>query len=334
MLAKTTHWLFATNTLLCFLLMSLCGCSTTRISPENVMEVISRVTKTDCQSQLKELVELGPRFSGDADQTETTLSYLENRLKTMGYTTYRESAGQWLGVDQYNLMAEIRGSVSPEIVIELGAHYDTVKNCVGADDNGTGVVGVLEAARVLKNAVPAKTVRFCFFAAEEIGLIGSRAHVDRITENKQSSVEGLINLEMIGYSTHQPNSQNAPIRIPILVSLPREGNFILVAGNFSSGDLGNRFESNIRRFVPNLEFYSANRIAGLFRDAARSDHSNYWDADIKSIMLTDTANLRNPNYHQPTDTYDTINFDFMSKVIQATVATMLEWGEFNLEHTP
>jgi hypothetical protein len=139
-------------------------------------------------------------------------------------------------------------------------------------------------------------------------------------------VDGLLNLEMIGFFSEEPDSQDAPIRIPIIASLPTTADFILVAGNFDSGGLGNIYERCIDRYVPELKYYSANRIAGFFADAARSDHSSYWDADLRGIMISDTSEFRNHHYHRPSDTIETINFEFHSRVTQAAAATMVEWA--------
>jgi hypothetical protein len=111
-----------------------------------------------------------------------------------------------------------------------------------------------------------------------------------------------------------------------LFSPPTTGNFIAVVGNFRSGGLGNRFERAAKDYVPALPYFSANRVGGLFRDALRSDHKPYWDEGYRAIMLTDTANFRNPHYHRASDTPDTLNFTFLRRVTQAVAATLLSWS--------
>ncbi len=288
--------------------------------------LIATITPISCEAELSELQAQGGRSAGDEVQTEATLRYLEDRMAALGYETYREDAGMYGAVAQANLIAEIRGETEPEVVCEIGAHYDTVVWSPGADDNGSGVTGVLQVASALRGHRPERTIRFCFFAAEEVGLRGSSAHVARILEREEERVDGLLDLEMIGFYSEEPDSQGAPIRIPLIASLPYTGDFILVAGNFSSGDLGNIYEGCIDRYVPGLKYYSANRIAGFFGDAARSDHSPYWEADLRGIMITDTAEFRNQNYHEATDTIETVNFVFLSRVAQAAAATMVEWA--------
>ena len=314
------------STWLLLIIVSLVGCAVPFSTREAIPPIISGITPESCQQQLSSLVALGPRWAGDATETGRAVEYLEKRLMQLGYQVQREPVGSWLDVEQVNLIVEIEGQVDAATIVEVGAHYDTVRDCPGADDNGSGVAGLLEIARVLVNHRPERTVRLCFFAAEEVGLLGSQAHVDRILADPSTRVDGLLDLEMIGFHSDEPDSQDAPIRIPLLVSLPYQGDFILVAGNFRSGGLGNIFEGCIDRYVPGLKYFSANRIAGYFGDAARSDHYPYWEAGLRGIMLTDTANFRNPHYHRRTDTVDTIDFNFMCGVTRATAAAVIEWG--------
>jgi len=310
-----------------FPLLLLASCSS--VPPETraaIPGLVGPITPESCRTELEALVALGPRYAGDAGATERTLRHLEARLASFGYRTRREPAGSFGGFTQFNLLAELPGEREPGVVCELGAHYDTVPDSPGADDNGSGVVGVLESARVLAHHRPERTLRFCFFAGEERGLFGSRAHVRRRHERPDERIDGLLDLEMIGFATHEPRSQRAPVRIPFLAWMPYTGNFILVAGNFRSGGLGNVFERCIRRYVPDLRYYSANRIAGLFGDGDRSDHSSYWEANLRGIMITDTANFRNPHYHAGSDTPETLDYGFLSAVARASAATMVEWG--------
>ncbi len=311
---------------LLLIVISAAGCAVPFSTRQAIPPIIEQITPESCRQQLSSLLELGPRCAGVEEETIRAVEYLTRRLEQMGYQVQREPAGSWLDVEQVNLIVEIEGHVDPTTIVEAGAHYDTVRDCPGADDNGSGVAGLLEIARVLADHRPERTVRLCFFAAEEVGLMGSEAHVARILEDSSRRVDGMLDLEMIGYYSSEAGSQDAPIRIPLLVSLPYQGDFILVAGNFDSGGLGNIFEGCVHRYVRDLNYFSANRVAGYFGDASRSDHYPYWQAGLRAIMLTDTANFRNPHYHRPTDTIDTIDFDFMCGVTRATAASLIEWG--------
>ncbi len=308
-------------------LLFLCGCTVSPATRAAIDSIIVDISASSCEQQLKSLLELGPRYAGDQQQTVRAINYLEAQLQGMGYEVVREPVGPWRGVEQFNLIVEIEGHRDRSTVVEVGAHFDSVKNCPGADDNGSGVVGLLEIARVMQDQRPERTIRLCFFAAEEVGLVGSEAHVQHILADPDRKVDGILDLEMIGYRSFEEDSQDAPIRIPILVAIPHVGDFILVAGNMRSGGLGNLFERSVDRHVPELKYFSANRIAGFFGDAARSDHYPYWQAGLRGIMLTDTANFRNPHYHRSSDTIETIDFEFLAAVTRATTAALIEWAD-------
>ena len=99
---------------------------------------------------------------------------------------------------------------------------------------------------------------------------------------------------------------------------------VAVIGTFSSGWLGNVFEAACDAYVPELPYYSANRIGGWFSDARRSDHAPYWDAGIPAVFLTDTGEFRSDDYHRPSDSPETVDALFLERVARATTATVLE----------
>jgi Zn-dependent M28 family amino/carboxypeptidase len=228
------------------------------------------------------------------------------------------------GRKHHNLLAERHGSEGAP-VLEVGAHYDSVPFGPGADDNGSGVAALLEVARALAAAAPRRTVRLCLFAMEEEGLVGSAAHV-RALQAAGERIAGAIVLDMIGFATSAPGSQQTPLRVPLLFDPPTQGDFLVVAGNFASGWLGSRYEACAAAYVPGARWYSVNRLAGWFADAMRSDHASYWHAGLDAILLTDTAEMRNANYHQPSDTPSTIDYAFLRANTQALAATVLHWA--------
>ena len=321
---------------------SLMSCSSIEYRPE-VAARIEEISEDRLRTHVEELCAIGPRSSADEAATAATLAYLESELTRLGYRPRREVFQDTVirrtvlsGPDgskvnmveevedglQVNLIAEIPGSERPNAVVEVCAHYDSVIPSPGADDNASGVAGLLELARVLRNTQPQKTIRFCFFAAEEPGLQGSTAHVAAMTESEREQFVALIDLEMIGYTDMNPGSQTTPVNIPFF-SFPDTADFVAVIGTFRSGWLGNSFEDAIDRYVPDLPYYSANRIGGFFKDARRSDHAPYWDAQLPAIMVTDTSEFRNPHYHRALDMPDTLDYSFMRRVTMATAATVL-----------
>lgn len=293
------------------------------------------------------LCSIGPRPESDRHATEETLRYLESELASYGYTPVREPFDALMqdwrvitsedgtktriltakaGIKHHNLLAEKRGQgVHAATVCELGAHYDSVPWGPGADDNASGVAVVLEAARLLASVPTDKTIRFVFYAMEEEGLVGSKAHVTVLVEQQQQPEAALV-LDMVGFASDAEDSQDSPVRIPLLAPVPYTGNFILDAGNFSSGWLGNLFEACIDVYTPELPYFSVNRMAAWFGDSARSDHASYWAAGIDAIVLNDTAEFRNANYHKATDLPATLDPVFLRRNAQAVLATMLHWA--------
>ena len=272
----------------------------------------------------------GPRSSQDSEAVKKASDYIASELLRYGYQVSRETVvlpRSTAASKQpfFNLVAEKPVHDAAEPVLELGAHYDSVPDSPGADDNASGVAALLEIARVTSTAHLGKRLRFCFFALEESGGHGSKHHVSKILSDHEPVAAAII-LEMVGYTSTEPGSQDSPLRIPLLFSPPRTGNFIAVVSNLSSGTLGNRIESATERYTPTLPYFSANRTGGLFRDAMRSDHKFYWQQGIRAVMLTDTANFRNPHYHEATDTAESLDYAFLKRVSQAVAATALSWA--------
>jgi hypothetical protein len=287
---------------------------------QTIADAVNQIQKSQLRNHVEALTEPGPRSVNDRQATNHAVHYIKSLLLEYGYQPIEEPLG-----GDINIIAEHPGVEEPSRILELGAHYDTVDGSPGADDNASGVAAILEIARVLSSVETKRTVRFCFFAREEHGRDGSNYHVRQI-EKRDETLDGAIIFEMIGYATDQPDSQATPVRIPIFFSPPTTGNFIAVIGNFRSGGLGNRFERAANHYVPALPYFSANRLGGFFKDALRSDHKPYWDNGYRAIMLTDTANFRNPHYHKASDVPDTLNFDFLQRVAQTVSATLLTWG--------
>jgi hypothetical protein len=229
-----------------------------------------------------------------------------------------------------NIIGTLPGAGQAEQVVIVDAHYDTVNDAPGADDNGSGVVGVLEMARLLAPYPMQKTLRFIGFDFEEAGLSGSKKYVlDALASGEQ--IDGVLNLEMIGFYSEAPNSQELPAGFNLLfpsqyaavAANQFRGDFISNVGNAASASLGMLFDSSAAQYVPDLKVISVllpqnGQIAPDFR---RSDHAPFWDAGFQALMLTDGANFRNECYHTPQDTLEKLNFTFMSNVVKATLAT-------------
>ncbi len=247
-------------------------------------------------------------------------------VQTFTYTTY--SAQNFNGKKQ--------GLVYEDTVIILGGHYDCVNNSPGADDNGTAVLGLLEASEILSKYNFKRSIRFLGFDLEELGLLGSKAYTNNGIYGYEK-IKGMIDLEMIGYFSNRNNSQTFPNGFNLLFPTAYgqvqadnfRGNFITNVANTISSSLENAFFNNAAAFVPALKVINI-EVSGTgtsTQDLRRSDHAPFWDKGYKALMLTDGANFRNKNYHTVNDISDSLNFTFITNVIKATVATLASQAE-------
>jgi Zn-dependent M28 family amino/carboxypeptidase len=261
---------------------------------------------------------------------EQAANYIYATLESLGYEVEPHLFSEG-GREFQNIIATRLGLSSPEERLLIVAHYDTVKDSPGADDNASGVAALLELARVLEPIEFDQTVQFVAVnleehqregPLEETALFGSRAlATDAVKEGWQ--IEGVIVLETIAYAGEKI-VQKAPEGLPM--QLPEFGDFISVVGNETSRELVERFAHVIERYkIPlPLETLVVPGNGEMFRDTRRSDHSPFWDRGYKAVMVTDTANFRNPNYHQPTDTLETLNLKFAAEVCRAVAGVVID----------
>lgn len=237
------------------------------------------------------------------------------------------------GHDMQNILGRKPGAKAEDITFIIDAHFDGVPNSPAADDNGSGVAGVLEALRILSQYTFEHSIRFIGFDAEELGLIGSNRYVQQAIEPYED-IQGVLNFEMIGFYSDEPNSQEFPWGFDILFPEATQevaddeyrGNFLFACGNTTSDPLLSAFIAASENYVPELRLVTAS-VPGtgtIAPDLRRSDHANFWDANMQALMLTDASEFRNPYYHTPGDSLGTLNLEFMKNVVKATLATAAE----------
>lgn len=210
----------------------------------------------------------------------------------------------------------------PPFPLIIAAHYDTVRGSPGADDNASALAVMLEVARCMRDVPLSREVRFIAFCLEEENLLGSLAYASWLRDSKQE-VSGAIVLECVGYAKSDEGSQRIPPGVPVAV--PSSGDFLAIVGNTASASLVAAFEGAAKERIPDLKTVTLT-VPGdgeLLPDTRRSDHAAFWHHGFPAIMLTDTADFRNPHYHRPTDHLDTLNLDFMEKVAAAVTAAAL-----------
>ncbi len=142
---------------------------------------------------------------------------------------------------------------------------------------------------------------------------GSRGFVKRLTE-AGGRVAGAIILEMVGLTTPK---QRYPLFLQ-WAGYPDAGNFIGVVGNRASKPLGERVLRGMRKnpALP-VESLFVWFNGWILADTRLSDHAPFWDQGIPALMITDTAYFRNPNYHGPNDTADTLDYAFMAELVRS-----------------
>lgn len=235
-----------------------------------------------------------------------------------------------------NIIGTMPGVSAEEKVVIVDAHYDTVINAPGADDNGSGTAGMMEIARLLSRYPAKKSLRFIGFDLEESGLVGSIRYVANGIPAGEK-IEGVFNFEMIGYYSSQPNSQSLPAGFNLLfpdvynqvAGNQFRGDFITNVGQAGLPSIATLFSASAASYVPDLKVVTVLEPVGTtILDLRRSDHTPFWVSGIPAVMLTDGANFRNKCYHTPQDTLDNkLNFTFMSNVVKTTLAAAAQLAE-------
>ena len=224
------------------------------------------------------------------------------------------------GKTQQNLILNLDSQTESNLApILIGAHYDAVPGTPGADDNATGVAVLLELAAYLATNPLKYPVRLVAFDLEEYGLIGSTAYAKYLKENQQK-LRLMLSLEMLGYCDNTPNSQTYPDILKPFYS--DRGNFIALVGNLASlSELWGMSRRMKRNGTP-CEILPDPSSGKLVPMTGFSDHFPFWQHKYRAIMVTDTAMLRNPHYHKPNDTIDTLDLDFLTTVCQSLIQAL------------
>jgi hypothetical protein len=224
---------------------------------------------------------------------------------------------QYYTVDniQYkNVIGSIGTNNKTRIVV--GAHYDVCGDQEGADDNASGVVGLLELARLLKDKQVKYRIDFVAYSLEEppyfrTQKMGSYIHAKSLNDSNVS-VKGMICLEMIGYFSEEPKSQDYPLPHKKLI-YGDEADFIMIVQKMDN----NLFANEIKNLMKHAQLIDTKSIKApsLMPGIDFSDHMNYWEFGYSALMITNTAFYRNQNYHEASDKMETLELDKMASVI-------------------
>jgi hypothetical protein len=281
----------------------------------------SPVPQIDVDRLFQHVQALSFERHGAADRAQAQ-EYLTEQLTAFGWNPRSEPFDG--GV---NLVAERRGTDARAAAILVTAHYDTVRDSPGADDNASAVAAALELARLLGPRSTLRPLRLIFFDREEAGLLGSFAYTAK-PENL-SNVQGVVNLEMMGYACYTPGCQKYPTGLPITPPTDR-GDFLGVIVDLEHQSLLTAFQNSGDSTLPPIIGLPVPLKGLLTPDLLRSDHAPFWAKNIGAVMVADTANFRNPHYHQPSDTPDTLDRAFLTgsaQLVLNAVSTLLDSRE-------
>jgi len=249
--------------------------------------------------------------------------FLETSLTDAGYKARRQN---YLveGKTCCNIEVEITGTKHPQQIVIIGAHYDSVLGCPGANDNASAVAAALALARRFAGKKIDKTLRFVFFVNEEppffqTGRMGSMFYAKSCRE-KNENIIAMLSLETIGYYTDKPKSQKYPP--PFSLFYPSTGNFIGFVSNLANRKL---LHKAIDSFRKNCKFPSeGGAIPEIIPGINWSDHQSFWRQGYPAILVPDTAPFRYPYYHCPEDTPDKIDYDSLAIVTSGLQAVILD----------
>jgi hypothetical protein len=251
---------------------------------------------------------------------EQAAQYIKGEFLKAGLDV-KEDPFQWEGKSFKNIVAEKKGMTFPDRVYVLGAHYDTVSGSLGADDNASGVAVLLEVGRNIQTVPLECTVRLIAFSLEESDYVGSTHYVGNLKKGEEK-ILGMISLEMVGFTGLK---QDYPPYINPKY-YPNVGDFIAVIGNERSKELLEKVRGSFKDHMSQLplEFLLVPGSGEGMEEVRLSDHSTFWDQGFPALMITDTAFLRNPNYHLPSDRMETLDFEFMRKVAIGVFYSIIE----------
>lgn len=264
-----------------------------------------------------------PRSVENPAQLEAAGDYVLAQMRAAGATPETQDF-EVAGTVQRNFIARFGPAEGPLLVI--GAHYDSCGQTPGADDNASGVAALLELTRLLAATPPAHAVELVAYTLEEppyfrTDSMGSFRHARALHEQGRE-VRLMVSLETIGYYRDEAKTQSFPAP-GIGLLYPDTGNFIAVVGGFRDFGAMRRLKA-LFRGASDLPVETINAPASV-PGVDFSDHASYWRFDMPAVMVTDTAFLRNPNYHQLTDTPDTLDYPRMAKVVRAMHAVAMQF---------
>lgn len=274
-------------------------------------KVLSHALKSDLE---KLAVEIGERNRYNYLKLMETAKFIEAEMSNCGYEVKRQRY-QISNQTFENLEVEIKGDRQPDEIVIIGAHYDTVYGSPGANDNGSGVAGLLALGRAFAGKQTGRTLRFVFFTNEEPPFfmtehMGSVVYAKRC-RRREEKIVAMLSLETIGYYSDELGSQKFPPGLNELY--PSTGNYIAFVSNLKNSKLVCDVIESFRRHT---QFPSEGTALPPFGTGVNlSDHWSFWQEGYPALMVTDTAFFRYPYYHRRKDTSEKVDCDRTARVI-------------------
>jgi Zn-dependent M28 family amino/carboxypeptidase len=274
-----------------------------------------RTLEQELRAHVQELAgRIGERNLFRYPQLIEAAKYLRTTFGGFGYEVRRQLYDAE-GQEAENIWVELPGSSSPEEIVVIGAHYDSVKGSPGANDNATGVAALLALARRFAGRAGPRTLRFVAFTNEEPPFFQSRSMGSRIyarqSRARNERIVVMLSLETLGYYSDEPGSQRYPL--PFGLFYPSIANFIAFVSNMENSRWVEQLLTEFRRHA---EFPSeGGALWEWIPGVAWSDHWSFWKEGYPAVMVTDTAHNRYPFYHTGSDTPDRVRYDCLARVV-------------------
>jgi Zn-dependent M28 family amino/carboxypeptidase len=279
------------------------ACTPGRVDPERLKAHVRTLSET-----------FHPRDHEHPENLERAADYIAQALSEAGGRV-RSEPYTANGRSYRNVIATFGPESAERLVI--GAHYDAAEGAPGADDNASGVAGLLELAALLEERPPPMQVDLVGYTLEEPphfrrDTMGSKVHA-RALRAQGVKVRAMVSIETIGYYSNAEHSQRYPVAA-LKLRYPDTGDFIAVVGRTDQEALvGTVHQAMDAASELPVESLAAPRS---LEGVDFSDHASFWDEGYPAVMVTNTALFRNPNYHTPGDTWDTLDYARMAQVVQ------------------
>jgi Zn-dependent M28 family amino/carboxypeptidase len=307
------HWFMVLS-----LISILAACAPVPVTPTETPEADKSRYVADV-----EFIAQAPRTSLDP-QHQAVQDLCAERLAELGYQVERQDFG-----DGVNVIGTLTGTTHPDEIVIVSAHYDTIPNSNGADDNASGVAGVLETARLLANEQHDRTLVVACWDQEEPALYGSYFYANRAMQNK-ADIKVAYVYDEIGLSDERPDSQRFPDGFDLfypneakkLNENQHKANFVLLISDQQSQPWAQAIIDQADKIgLPSISL-EVDLDGQVPNDLKGSDHASFWIEGYPAIEINDTSGYRNPFKHTQFDTVDRLDHDFAVKVISAVVASV------------